>query len=278
VTGVEGNDLTVPSRLFGHAVLFDCDGVLVDSDASVAAAWTAWAYEYGIAPKAVLYTVHGRRASDTVAALISGDATAVSRALLRINELELQTATQVSAIPGALDLLSQIPDGSWAVVTSGTRALAAARLSAAGISPPAVIVTADDVTAGKPSPEAYLRGARLLGIPAGSCIVVEDAENGVNAARSARVGAVLGVGVRARKTDADLFVDYLVPVRWTSAGLVIVHPSHGAPAPVQRERGAGSAIRPGVAVGRSIQDCAAPVDADGTILAIDAQLLRNSAL
>ena len=202
-----------------RAVLFDSDGVLVDSDASVRAAWSRWALEQGTDPDAVYAQVHGRRAADTVAALVPAGGRA--EALQRIDRYELEAAGAVTAVAGAVALTSSMPAGAWAVVTSGTRALAGARLSAAGIRPPAVLVTADDVAAGKPAPEGYLAAAAGLGVPAAECLVVEDAAAGVRAARAAGVHAVVGVGERALATDADVVVADLSALTWTAAGLQV---------------------------------------------------------
>jgi sugar-phosphatase len=112
----------------------------------------------------------------------------------------------------------------WAVVTSGNRILARARLSAAGIAPPEVLITADDVSNGKPDPEGYLAAADRIGTAAGRTVVFEDADSGVRAARAAGVGTVVGVGVRALDTDADVVVEDLRGVSWTGRGLRIRRP------------------------------------------------------
>lgn len=201
------------------AVLFDCDGVLVDSDASVASAWTRWAGLYGLGPETVGEVVHGRRAADTVALLIDEDRQAA--ALADINAFEVEDAATVTSIAGAVALTDEMPDGTWAVVTSGNRVLAAARLSAAGISAPAVVVTADDVTDGKPHPEGYASAAERLGVLPSLAVVLEDADAGVRAARAAGVAAVIGVGGRALDSDADVVVRDLTWVSWTGDGLLI---------------------------------------------------------
>lgn len=198
-----------------EAVLFDCDGVLVDSDASVFCAWTRWAVELGLDPDDVTAQVHGRRSADTIAALLPQeqrpDATA------RIDRYEVEDAGAVRAIPGAGDLVRAVP--AWAVVTSGRRELALARLEAAGLPVPSVLVTADDVTRGKPDPEGYLAAAAGLGVHPARTVVLEDAAAGIRAARAAGVSAVLAVGDRD-----DLVGDARVPdltrVRWTKGGLL----------------------------------------------------------
>lgn len=198
-----------------RAVLFDCDGVLVDSDASVLASWSRWARELGLESAAVLPVVHGRRSADTVAELIAAPHRAAAAAL--IDRIEVDDAASVTAIAGAAALTDAVP--RWAVVTSGHRELALARLRAAGISVPEVLVTADDVERGKPDPEGYLTAARELGVAPGETIVLEDAAAGIAAARAAGVSAVVAVGDR-EDLRGDVHVRDLTGVRWAGTGLV----------------------------------------------------------
>lgn len=202
------------------AVLFDCDGVLVDSDTAVMRSWTRWAHEMNLDPEEVLPTVYGRRSVDTVAQFISPSKRLAAVAL--IDALEIEDAATTTKIPGAAELLAAIPPGRWATVTSASRDLAHARLSAAGLTAPGVLVTADDVRHGKPHPEGYLAAAQRLGVPADKCVVVEDAPAGIRAARAAGVGHVLGVGSRdIGKHQLDAIVLDLRSVHWTNAGLEI---------------------------------------------------------
>ena len=200
-----------------RAVLFDCDGVLVDSDESVVRAWSRWAVSYGLDPAEVVPLVHGRRAADTVALLIAPEVR--DAALARINAYEIEDAAHVVPVPGARELVAGLGGAPWAVVTSGTRALATARLRAAGIAQPAVFVTADDVAAGKPAPDGYAGAAAALGVPAREPVVLEDADAGVRAARAAGVGAVIGVGLRAVSTGADVVVPDLAALTWDDGAL-----------------------------------------------------------
>lgn len=202
--------------LAAAAVLFDCDGVLVDSDASVSSAWRRWAVAQGLDPGEVSDLVHGRRAADTVAVLLPPERRA--EAELMINTYEVDDAAAVTAIAGAVDLVATVP--SWAVVTSGRRELALARLRAAGLPVPDVLVTADDVQHGKPHPEGYLAAAAGLGIDPADTIVVEDAAAGIAAARAAGVAAVVGVGRTG--LDADAWTADLTGLRWTAGGLRIL--------------------------------------------------------
>lgn len=206
-------------RIDCQAVLFDSDGVLVDSDASVVTAWRRWSLQYGLDPDAVIPTVHGRRSADTVAALI--DPVSQARALADVDAYEVDDAAIVTAIPGAAQLVASIPPDARAVVTSAKRALVRARLAAAGIPAPAVLIAAEDVIAGKPDPAGYLAAAAALGVPAHLTVVVEDSVSGIAAARAAGVGAVVGVSDRALATDADVVVVDLRAVRWEPGGLVV---------------------------------------------------------
>ena len=207
------------TQLAGRVVLFDCDGVLVDSDSTVQAAWSRWADEQGLLPADVLAVVHGRRSVDTVAALLPGPRREAALAL--IDRYEVEAARDVRAVAGARQLLSSCPPGAWAVVTSGRHELALARLAAAGLPTPAVLVTGDDVRRGKPDPEGYVAAAALLGAAPSEAIVVEDSPDGIRAARAAGVGAVLGVGRRAADAGPDARVSDLTAVRWTGAGLSV---------------------------------------------------------
>jgi len=186
--------------LYATGLLFDSDGVLVDSDAAVQAAWSAWATRWGLDPEVVVPQVHGTPSRQTVARLIP--APHRSEALAMIDRIELEHATEVSAMPGALELLRTLAPGTWAIVTSGTASLARARLGTVGLPQPAALVTADDVTLGKPHAEPYLTAARLLGRPPGDCLVFEDSAVGIAAARAAGVGHVVGVGKQNPHTDA----------------------------------------------------------------------------
>jgi sugar-phosphatase len=201
------------------AVLFDNDGVLVDSNAAGEVAWHEWALVHHLDPAAVLAGIHGRRSLETVALFVPVDRAAAATA--HIDALELASAGQTRPLAGAAELMAQIPDGARAVVTSAPRALGLARLNAAGIPVPAVVVTSEDVTAGKPAPDPYLLAARRLGLDAAQCAIFEDSANGIAAALAARAGTVIGVGKSALGKGCDVVVADLSAVRWTGAGVVI---------------------------------------------------------
>lgn len=203
------------------AVLLDNDGVLVDSTRPGEAAWSQWSRAHGLDPAVVLDGIHGRRSLETVARFLSADQ--VEAATAQIDALELTTAASTQPIPGAAALLHQLPEAATALVTSGPRALAVARLLGAGLPVPAVVVSSEDVDAGKPAPDPYLLAADRLGLDPGRCLVVEDSPLGITAARSARAGWVLGVGESARDQGCDAVVADLTAVRWTAAGLQLLH-------------------------------------------------------
>jgi sugar-phosphatase len=197
-----------------EAVLFDMDGTLVDSDAAVERAWRTWAGERGIDPQAALAIAAGRPAGQTVRALLpgAGDET-VAAATARQLALQYGDLGDLAAAPGAAELLAVIAV-PWAVVTSADRRLAGARLRAAGISPP-LLVTSEDVRAGKPDPEGYLIAAARLGADPRQCLVVEDSEAGIHAARAAGalVAALKGLPGDAGITDLGELADVVSGAR-----------------------------------------------------------------
>jgi len=207
-------DLHVPAR----GILFDNDGVLVDSLPAVESAWSRWAHAHDLEPEQALSIVHGRRAVDTVAELLPEERRAAAVEL--IDALEIEDAGMVAAMAGVPALLAMLPPGTWAVVTSGTRALATARLQAAGIPVPEVFITADDVAAGKPDPAGYLAAAAGLRLAPVHALVVEDSPSGILAGRAAGC-PVLGIGEEALRSDADVVVRDLAGARWAGDGLLL---------------------------------------------------------
>jgi sugar-phosphatase len=169
--------------LIASAILFDLDGVLADSTPSVTRAWSAWARRVGLEPEWLLRRVHGRRAIDTIRA-VRPELDADSELATLVAD-ETTDNADVVEIPGARALVSALPADRWAIVTSGLRPVATARLVAAGVPIPRVMVTAESINRGKPDPEAYLKGAAELGVAPKDCLVVEDAPAGAAAARAA---------------------------------------------------------------------------------------------
>jgi HAD superfamily hydrolase (TIGR01509 family) len=196
-------------------VLLDMDGTLVDSHAAVERAWISWATENGLDPDAVLAVAHGSPGEVTIRRLLPDlDDRAVARSVARQLEKEYDDLSDVVAAPGADALLAALDrlELPWAVVTSADVRLARARLGAAGIPDPPLLVTVEDVRVGKPDPEGYLLAARRLGVDPVRCLVVEDAAPGVEAGRAAG-SVVVGLrGVPADMAVADLgeLVDLLL--------------------------------------------------------------------
>ena len=178
-------------------VLFDCDGVLVESDASVAAAWSRWAVSTDSNPAIVGDIVHGRRASDTVTLLIDPDQHDPAQALADINAYEVESGSNGDRHPRRDHAGRRHRTRRWAVVTSGNRILAAARLAAAGIPSAAVVVTADDVTDGKPHPEGYRAAAAQSGCRPSRRSCSRTRRPGCSPPGRPGVSAVIGVGSRA---------------------------------------------------------------------------------
>jgi sugar-phosphatase len=165
------------------AVLFDMDGTLVDSRHIVERMWILWATEHGLSVEAALALAHGRRTLETMELLAPHLATPEEAA--RLDALEAEQDGGETAMPGASRLLSALPAHRWAVVTSAARVLAWRRIGSVGLPSPPVLVGADDVVVGKPSPEGYLQAAARLGVDARRCVVIEDTPAGVEAGRSA---------------------------------------------------------------------------------------------
>ncbi len=199
--------VTLPAHssaaVVASAVLFDLDGVLVDSQRAVEQAWLRWADEQQLEAGEVLAVIHGRRGQDSVRMLAPHLDPA--QQVRRISGYETEDGDLMTVIPGAPECVSFARRGRWAVVTSGGRELAARRLASVGLPVPEVLVTGDDVTEGKPDPEPYRRAAAELGLPAAQCVVVEDAPAGILAAKRAgmTVLAVTTTHQAAELTQAD---------------------------------------------------------------------------
>jgi sugar-phosphatase len=181
------------------ALLFDLDGVLIDSTSCIIRHWATWADLHGLELSEVMEVAHGLRTVETmrlVAPYLEVEAEAE-----RHTAREIADTDGVVAIEGALQLLDALPDDAWALVTSGSAELATARLRRAGLPLPAILVTADDVLHGKPAPAPYLLGAERLGVPVERCVAVEDAPAGL---RSARAAGMRAIGVASTHSRAEL--------------------------------------------------------------------------
>jgi mannitol-1-/sugar-/sorbitol-6-phosphatase len=180
-------------------VLFDLDGVLIDSTPAVTRVWRQWAMEHGFDPEEVVARVHGRPSLATLREYLpNADHAAENR---EIERREMQDADGIITLPGARELLLQLPAKRWTIATSCTRSLAEVRLHAAGLPVPERIVTSTDVTLGKPHPEPFLKAATKLGFPAPECVVVEDVPAGIRAGKAA--GATV-IAFRTTVEEAEL--------------------------------------------------------------------------
>lgn len=169
------------------ALLVDLDGTLVDSTEMVERTWLRWAHRVAdhlsIAPEDVVALAHGRPANQLIPLIAPGlDAEAEAA---RMDEEELRASDGVRLLPGAAQLLGALDGACWAVVTSCSVPLARARMDAAGLAPPPLLITADMLARGKPDPEGYLRAAAELGVDPGGCVVLEDSPAGVAAGHAA---------------------------------------------------------------------------------------------
>lgn len=171
-----------------RAVLFDLDGVLVESREATERVWRDWAVRNGIDETELVSAMHGVRSVEVIRALRPElDAVAESEAIER---RQAEDVEGLRAIPGAPEALGALREDRVAVVTSATRPLAHARLGAVGIALPAVMVFAGDVARGKPDPEGYLTAAERLGVDPAEALVVEDSPPGVEAGRAAGAATV----------------------------------------------------------------------------------------
>lgn len=218
------------------AILFDLDGVLVDSTACVEKSWRHWAVGHGLEPDRVMEVAHGRRTIETVQVVaphlnVAAEAAAIAA-------VESTTTEGVLEVPGARELLERLPATAWAIVTSGVRAVATLRIRHTRLPMPRVLVPADEIERGKPHPEGYLTAANLLRVDPAMCVVVEDTPAGLEAARAAgmRCIAVSGTYPATALAGATQVVPRLRAIRVDSAGCwppltIALEPSPGPAAP-----------------------------------------------
>ena len=178
-------------RIFAKACLFDLDGTLADSIASVDVAWTKFCQLRGLNPKEVLKIIHGRRAVESLKLILPESDPEAENAILR--SIEVEESQNVKAFPGAIEFLESLDGIPWLIVTSGTSDVAEARITSAGIKASPDRVTGEQVENGKPMPDPFLLGAKRLGMPPDQCIAFEDTRAGVLSAKTAGC-IVLGFG------------------------------------------------------------------------------------
>jgi mannitol-1-/sugar-/sorbitol-6-phosphatase len=196
------------TRISCAALLFDMDGVLVDSTPAVVRVWTRWAARHGFDAAEVVHRAHGRPSITTVREYLpNGDHLAENKEIERDEVTDLDG---VVPLPGARELLSALPRGRWTIVTSCSRRLAEVRIKTSGLPVPKVFVTSSDITNGKPAPDPYLKGAEVLGFAPRDCVVVEDAPAGV---RSGKAAGARVIALRTTMTERELWdagADWLV--------------------------------------------------------------------
>jgi mannitol-1-/sugar-/sorbitol-6-phosphatase len=190
------------------AVLFDMDGVLIDSTPAVARVWTRWAIQRGLNPDKVVQMAHGRPSRTTIRELLP-DAN-IDREDREVERQELADLDGVVLLPGARELLDSLPPDRWTIATSCTRALAEVRLQAAGLPIPKNMITSTDVKIGKPDPEPYLKAAAKLGFAASDCVVVEDAPAGVRAGKAAGARVIALLTTMSRRDLEDAGADWIL--------------------------------------------------------------------
>ena len=204
--------MSVADAVFdGHyrAFLFDMDGTLLTSIAAAERVWTTWALRHGVNVETFLPTIHGARAVDTIRRLdLPGIDPDVEAAW--ITEAEMQDVHGVVEVAGAVAFLKDLPADRWTIVTSAPLGLALRRMAAAGIPRPDVMVTADDVSDGKPNPDCYLIAAQRLGVEIGECLIFEDATVGIQAAEAAGADLRIVTSTHAHPLDTPhaAFFDY----------------------------------------------------------------------
>jgi mannitol-1-/sugar-/sorbitol-6-phosphatase len=182
-----------------RGVLFDLDGVLVDSTPAVARCWRRWSLLHGFEPEEVIRRAHGRPSIATLRELLpNADHEAENQQMER---WEIEDIGDVVALPGAIRLLQTLPAERWAIVTSCTRPLAEVRIRAGGLPWPKNLVTSADIQRGKPDPEPYVKGATQLGLAAEDCLVIEDAPAGI---RSGKGAGARVLALRTTESDAEL--------------------------------------------------------------------------
>ncbi|MBF9067503.1 HAD-IA family hydrolase [Streptacidiphilus fuscans] len=205
-------------QLHATVLLFDMDGTLVDSTALVESTWAGFCEAHRLDLAEVLAFAHGRPTRETVAHFLTDPALAAAETRRLVAHEESET-TGITEVPGARALLTALPAHTWAVVTSASRRLAEVRMAAAGLPMPEVLVSADEVTRGKPDPEGYLRAAARLGCPPQDAVVVEDSDAGVRAGLAA-CGRTVVIG------GLDTYDE--VAVRWADfRGFRVVAPQAG---------------------------------------------------
>lgn len=187
------------------AVLLDMDGTLVTSQHVTDRAWTAWARKRGKDAAVVMPYSLGRPTFAVMRAMAPElDDTAFREDLDEFHDYEVADVEGVLAADGAARLVAALRDAHvpHALVTSASRPVVTARMASSGLPTPDVVVSADDISRGKPDPQGFRLAAERLGVPPVRCVVVEDARSGVEAGHAAGC-RVVAVGPNAACLGAD---------------------------------------------------------------------------
>lgn len=206
------------STLYCQAILFDLDGTLVESVSFIERLWQDWGIQHGVTPQRMSEVMHGRPAVEIIN--IVAPHLSIREEVQALETDEISRMEGMRTYAGARELLSSLPPRQWAIVTSGSLRVASARLNYAKLPEPEVFVTADDVKAGKPAPDAYLLAAQRLHIEPSDCVVVEDAPAGIRAGKAAGM-KVIGIASSHSKEElhqADVVVQQLTDINVRLAG------------------------------------------------------------
>ena len=211
----------VVTTLHCRAVLVDLDGTLMDSAPRILRVWKAWSQRNGIAFESILKVIHGRRSIDTIRLVAPW--LPVEKEVAELEADEIADMQDVRVYPGAQELLEKLRDIPHAIVTSGSRRAAEARLKHVGLRIPAVLASGDEVEAGKPAPDGYLLAARRLRMDPGDCVVIEDSPVGVQAGKAAsmQVVAVASTHAAAALDQADAVVRQLADIQLGSGDDIV---------------------------------------------------------
>lgn len=195
-----------------QAFLFDLDGTLVDSYVDAEACWRSWAASVGALERFDFNELYGRRRDEMISTLLPRLPPVESAEHAQaIRCAERESTSNVTALPGSASLLSKLPPGSWAIVTSNDRDVALARIRAAGLPVPSILLTSDEIERAKPDPQGLLLASSMLNVPAGRALAIDDSPVGIEAANRAQMQSI---AVRFKHSDgslqeADLIVDNL---------------------------------------------------------------------
>lgn len=201
-----------------QAILFDLDGTLVESTFFIERLWMDWGVQHGITPERMSEVMHGRPAAEIIN--LVAPHLPVKEEVYALETDEISRMHGMKTYAGAGELLNNLSPRQWAIVTSGSLRVAGARLNYAKLPRPEVFITADDIKAGKPAPDAYLLAAHRLHVKPEDCVVVEDAPAGIQAGKSAgmRVIGIASSHSKEELSQADVIVQQLADIKWQSMG------------------------------------------------------------